>query len=308
MEVTRTVTPVPSNETAASSAERQKIVQLAQEFESMLISQMLSEMRRSMLDEEGEGEGLGRETFTDTLDVEVARAMSQQGGLGFAQVVQKDIERLARPAASRQEVTTDVRPTVASGSATGGASPAVAPYSTAPPAGVAVPPSVPAASEPSAQVALPLDSAVTSPFGWRQDPFHGRSRFHSGVDLRAAYGQDVPAAASGTVEFAGTQGGYGQTVVVAHGNGLRTRYAHLSSLNVEAGQRIAAGTLVGRAGSSGRSTAPHLHFEVTQDGARVDPMTIAGRIPGGLKEMGSVVDFPFDRVPLDSASGVNHED
>jgi murein DD-endopeptidase MepM/ murein hydrolase activator NlpD len=155
---------------------------------------------------------------------------------------------------------------------------------------------------------LPLESAVTSPFGWRQDPFHGRSRFHAGVDLRAAYGQEVPAAAAGTVEFAGTQGAYGQTVVVAHDNGLRTRYAHLSSVDVEAGQRIAAGTLVGRAGSSGRSTGTHLHFEVTRDGKRLDPMAISARISGGLKEVRPVDDFPFDRVPPDPASGVNHED
>lgn len=303
MEVSRSTSSAPSNDAAARSAEKQRIVQLAQEFESMLISQMLSEMRRSMLDEDDEGEGLGRETFTDTLDVEVARAMSQQGGLGFAKVVQQDIERLARTPVAH-ETTNDAAPTGTSGVATVEA-PAVTGGTTT---AAQATPAVATATARTEAVSLPLDSAVTSPFGWRQDPFQGRSRFHAGVDLRAAYGQAVPAAAPGTVEFAGTQGSYGQTVVVAHGNGLRTRYAHLSSVEVAAGQRIAAGSLVGRAGSSGRSTATHLHFEVTQDGARVNPMSIAARIPGGLKEMGSVDDFPFDRVPVDSASGVNHED
>jgi murein DD-endopeptidase MepM/ murein hydrolase activator NlpD len=104
---------------------------------------------------------------------------------------------------------------------------------------------------------------VTSGFGWRRDPFTGETRFHRGVDLRATYGEDIAATAAGRVAFAGPQGSYGNTVVVEHANGTRTRYAHLSVALVQEGDTVEPGQVVGRAGSSGRATAPHLHLEVT---------------------------------------------
>jgi murein DD-endopeptidase MepM/ murein hydrolase activator NlpD len=100
------------------------------------------------------------------------------------------------------------------------------------------------------------------------------------VDLRAAYGEPIGAADGGTVVFAGEQRGYGQTVVVEHAGGVRTRYAHLSSLMTEAGADVKAGEAIGRAGRSGRATGTHLHFEVTQDGRPIDPHTYSA---GGLK-------------------------
>jgi murein DD-endopeptidase MepM/ murein hydrolase activator NlpD len=117
-------------------------------------------------------------------------------------------------------------------------------------------------------------SAVTSAYGWRQDPFTGEAKFHKGIDLRAAEGSDVAAAGAGRVTFAGVSGGYGTTVVVEHPNGLSTRYAHLSGIRVKVGDEIAAGQVIGLAGSTGRATAAHLHFEVLEDGVQVDPRTI----------------------------------
>jgi murein DD-endopeptidase MepM/ murein hydrolase activator NlpD len=122
---------------------------------------------------------------------------------------------------------------------------------------------------------LPLDSATSSAFGWRNDPFRGRRKFHNGVDLRAAYGTEVPTAAPGKVTFAGERGAYGLMVVVEHPNGVETRYAHLSSTAVQPGDSVAAGQTIGRVGSTGRSTGPHLHFEVLLDGKRVNPEQIA---------------------------------
>jgi murein DD-endopeptidase MepM/ murein hydrolase activator NlpD len=107
---------------------------------------------------------------------------------------------------------------------------------------------------------------VTSRFGWRSDPIHGAPRFHRGIDIRAAYGQDVPSAANGRVVSVGSQGGYGQTVVVEHAGGVRTRYAHLSMTMVAAGDEVQEGQVVGRAGHSGRATGTHVHFEVTTAG------------------------------------------
>jgi murein DD-endopeptidase MepM/ murein hydrolase activator NlpD len=117
-----------------------------------------------------------------------------------------------------------------------------------------------------------LQGRVTSEFGWRSDPITGAARFHRGIDIAAAYGREVPAAADGTVAFAGTQGGYGNLVVVRHANGAETRYAHLSQLDVREGDEVRAGDVVGRVGQTGRATGPHLHFELREAGQPVDPL------------------------------------
>ncbi|MGB8277680.1 MAG: M23 family metallopeptidase [Methylovirgula sp.] len=115
----------------------------------------------------------------------------------------------------------------------------------------------------------PLD--VTSPFGPRIDPFLGRPALHTGVDLREDYGAQVRATADGTVVFAHADGGYGNMVEIDHGNGLSTRYAHLSSFAVRPGEKVKAGTIVGRIGETGRATGPHLHYETRIDGEPVNP-------------------------------------
>jgi murein DD-endopeptidase MepM/ murein hydrolase activator NlpD len=122
-------------------------------------------------------------------------------------------------------------------------------------------------------LAIP-EGKVTSGFGWRRDPLTGATRFHQGIDIRAAYGEDVQTAAPGRVVSAGTEGGYGESVVIEHAGGIRTRYAHLSSMLVAAGDDVTAGQVIGRAGRSGRATGTHLHLEVMRaDGNRVDPAT-----------------------------------
>jgi murein DD-endopeptidase MepM/ murein hydrolase activator NlpD len=112
---------------------------------------------------------------------------------------------------------------------------------------------------------------VTSPFGARIDPFYGRPAMHTGIDFRESYGDGVRATAAGVVTIAGSDGGYGTMVEIDHGNGLSTRYAHLSHVSVVPNQKIAAGDLVGHAGSSGRATGPHLHYETRINGEPVDP-------------------------------------
>ncbi|HEV7479218.1 MAG TPA: peptidoglycan DD-metalloendopeptidase family protein [Roseiarcus sp.] len=120
---------------------------------------------------------------------------------------------------------------------------------------------------------MPLsgDPSVTSPFGYRADPFLGRLALHPGVDLAEAYGAEIHAAASGRVAHAGPAGGYGVMVEIDHGNGLATRYAHMSDVLVEEGQQVDKGAVLGKLGSTGRSTGPHLHYEVRVDGEPVDP-------------------------------------
>ena len=111
----------------------------------------------------------------------------------------------------------------------------------------------------------------SSGFGVRSDPFLGRPAMHSGLDFRASTGDPVRATASGKIVTAGWSGGYGRLVEIDHGNGLSTRYGHLSEINVKVGQHVTIGHVIGAVGSTGRSTGPHLHYETRIDGDAVDP-------------------------------------
>lgn len=119
--------------------------------------------------------------------------------------------------------------------------------------------------------ALPSTGEMTSPFGLRTHPILGYQRLHSGMDFGADYGSPIMSADSGVVIFAGWYGGYGNTVIVDHGNGLTTLYAHAEELYVEEGQGVQRGQAIAAVGSTGLSTGPHLHFEVRRDGEPVDP-------------------------------------
>lgn len=116
-----------------------------------------------------------------------------------------------------------------------------------------------------------LGSYITSYFGGRADPFSGGSAFHKGIDFAADVGDPVLAVADGVVSYAGDRSGYGHTVEIDHGNGYVTRYAHNSRLGVQVGDLVRAGDEVAKAGSSGRSTGAHVHFEVWRDGHVVNP-------------------------------------
>ena len=114
-------------------------------------------------------------------------------------------------------------------------------------------------------------SMISSGFGYRRDPFTRRGAMHKGLDFKGAIGTPIRAASAGRVSFVGWKGGYGKTVEITHGNGLMTRYAHMSRFNAKVGQRVAAGETIGAIGNTGRSTGPHLHYEVRIAGAPVDP-------------------------------------
>ena len=111
----------------------------------------------------------------------------------------------------------------------------------------------------------------SSTFGWRQDPFTKRSKFHSGMDYAAPLGTSIYATASGTVRFAGWKGGYGNVIDIYHGNGIVTRYAHLSKIFVTRGSKIMRGSAIGAMGSTGRSTGSHLHYEIKINGKTINP-------------------------------------
>ena len=227
----------PADPAAPGLAERQRLERVAQEFESMLLVQMLRDMRKSgQWDEADEKDTLGAESMYDTLDVELAGHLAKVQGFGLSQQLLQAFDRMNAPTANTS--------------------------------GLAAPEPEIGRIDPKPQAA----AEVTSEFGWRSDPFTGKAKFHKGVDLRAAYGQEIGAAAAGRVVFSGQQGGYGTTVLVEHADGSRTRYAHLSEALVAAGDPVGYGQPLGRAGHSGRATGTHLHFEViAANGEHVDP-------------------------------------
>lgn len=118
---------------------------------------------------------------------------------------------------------------------------------------------------------LPTQGTISSRFGSRKDPFTLLRKFHSGIDIAAAKGTGIRASASGTVLLAGTVQGYGKTVILDHGHGIQTLYGHTSALLVKKGQQVKKGAVIAKVGSTGRSTGPHLHFEVRLNETPVDP-------------------------------------
>jgi murein DD-endopeptidase MepM/ murein hydrolase activator NlpD len=298
-----------------------KVRELAHEFEGMLLLQMIRQMRRTTHvgggEEESAGFRAGDDTMTDTMDAELARQLSLAGGVGLADVIvdafrarqmigspdaQGSSDRTAvhtaapsaRDSSTVVQPTSDRRLTVDPPPRAVGTSAVVS----EPGPAIAGMPTIgeDAGTDAPAALPLPTDAKLTSHYGWRHDPFTGRARFHGGVDVRAAYGSEVSSAAAGRVVSTGTHGGYGLSVVVEHAPGLQTRYAHLSASLVRVGDEVSAGQPVGRAGRSGRATGPHLHFEVIQDGQRIDPELAAAWFA-------ALGEFKQQHLAADSSSG-----
>lgn len=116
---------------------------------------------------------------------------------------------------------------------------------------------------------MPVNGRITSNYGWRQDPIHGDLRHHNGVDIAVPVGTRVKAIAAGTVIFSAARGGYGNLVSIDHGEGLVSHYGHNAQLSRNVGERVEAGETVALSGSTGKSTGPHLHFELWRDGVNV---------------------------------------
>jgi murein DD-endopeptidase MepM/ murein hydrolase activator NlpD len=122
------------------------------------------------------------------------------------------------------------------------------------------------------QLGMPFHGDITSRFGTRENPFDGSGvETHKGLDIRAPYGAPVKSMAKGEVIFAGPRGGFGNCIMLKHGNGFETLYGHLSKILVSVGQKIEIGQQIGNVGSTGRSTGPHLHYEVHKNGQKINP-------------------------------------
>ncbi len=193
------------------------------------------------------GSGPGSSVRADLFVNALADAVEQAGGLGLSDTLARSL-----------------------GGTPPAAAPSPAPAATARP-GRALPG---AAGFPGGGVLPVVGGGLTSRFGLRTDPLTGQLREHDGVDVGAPEGTAIRATADGVVVFAGPRGGYGFAVEVDHGDGVTTLYGHASELLVSAGQTVRAGQEIARVGSTGRSTGPHLHFEVRVGGRAVDPARV----------------------------------
>ena len=236
-------------DSASAELRDRELKKAAREFEALFVSYLLKVMRET-IEESGLTEGgLGKGIYTELFDEELSRAVSQRGPLGLSDLILKGLS-------SRQPGESPA-PTGGSGEGAGHSGrkdPA-------------------AAADPDAEIPdfrLPVQAPISSGYGLRSDPFDGRGRLHRGIDLAAPAGTEVQAALGGKVVFAGFDGGYGNTVVIRHGD-MQTRYAHLGAAHVKAGDEVCENTVIGVVGSTGRSTGPHLHFEVIRMGEALDP-------------------------------------
>jgi len=121
-------------------------------------------------------------------------------------------------------------------------------------------------------IGFPVRGRITSTLGWREDPFGNGYEYHTGIDIEAHYGAPVYATAEGIVVYAGWYSDYGRAIIIKHPSGYKTLYGHLSKIKVKYGQKVKAGEIIGYVGSTGRSTGPHLHYEVRLGSKYVDPL------------------------------------
>jgi murein DD-endopeptidase MepM/ murein hydrolase activator NlpD len=209
-------------------------------------------------------EEFGMPTGGGALGQALAALRAAPGGQDLARSVLADSRLVGDALASQlRSVAADAR---------AGRTPTTSTPTTARRTGTSDPPTATDTPVTAADVLRTPTARVTSAFGWRQDPISGQTRFHRGVDLRAAAGDEVASTGAGRVVFSGTDGGYGTSVVVEHANGLSTRYAHLLSALVHLGDEVDEGQTIGLAGQSGRATGPHVHYEVRAAGEAVDPL------------------------------------
>jgi murein DD-endopeptidase MepM/ murein hydrolase activator NlpD len=193
---------------------------------------------------------------------------------GFSQVLQRQLAPVPGALAAPASPAPAASPTaaVALGQMFAPA-PATPPVDVATAVGV----EAPAVASLGGALVMPAEGRISSRFGMRVHPITGRQRMHSGMDIAAPTGTPVRAAAGGVVSFAGSRGGYGNTVIIDHPDGTQTLYAHKHTLGVQAGESVRAGQAIGTVGSTGQSTGPHLHFEVRRNGEPLDPAPLLGR-------------------------------
>ena len=252
----------------------------AQEFASLLFLEVIKAMRATV--PAGglfESDSASQNIYMSLADVEVARAMVQREGIGLGKFIEKALDAYDHMPAG--PLSGGIRTSLGSPPEPGKSSDRIFPEHGVP---ARAPKPVKTTVDTSASFSsLPVDGRITSHFGARHDPLGKGERWHKGLDIAAPAGTPVRAIAAGKVVFSGLAGGYGNLVAIDHGNGVTTRYAHNRTLLVSIGDLITPGQEIAQVGSTGRSTGPHLHFEVIRDGQAVDPLAAIANFPSVTK-------------------------
>jgi len=231
-----------------SSSDPEAIKAVAREMESLFAYEMIKAMREAS-GQPGEA-GLGKDTYMSMFDMELSKIFAQRG-LGLQDMFVKQLTATAAKAGQGNVTRT-----------TGARSAEKEPSLTA-----------------EIRAILPDDSSrrLSSAYGMRQDPFTGDQKFHHGVDIAAPAGTDIHPVRPGKVVFSGEQPGYGNVVIIDHGDGFSSKYAHNKENTVAVGDSVDRGSIIARVGSTGRATGPHVHFEVQYKGEKVPPETLLAK-------------------------------
>lgn len=257
----------------------------AREMEALLAYEMVKAMRTTVSGPQG-SKGFGNDVYATLFDMELGRLVAERG-LGLRKIL---VGQLGKGTLGPADLPAEKKPAAfpVSGGKVPESSPprGDGPDTTTHPAGFGgfggtAAPSIPAAGR------------VSSRFGVRKDPFSGRPVFHAGVDIAAPEGTPIHPVAPGTVIASGPKAGFGNVVEIDHGAGLVTRYGHNSVNFVRPGDRVGPETVIALVGSTGRSTGPHLHFELKRGNASIDPGPL---LAGPSKETGRSSDNPFDGI------------
>ena len=238
------------------------------ELEALFIYEMLKEMRQTT---QGGllGKGMGNDVYGSLFDMEMAKLFAERG-LGLGELILKQMngreqngsEESSFPV-ENQKVSSLRKEVLPVASTENGMEDAVS-----------------KSVDQESPVRTPVDGRVSSLFGLRADPFSGREKFHSGIDIAAPSGREIYPIKKGRVIFSGMTEGYGNTVVIDHGNGYVCKYGHNLINLVSTGDDVEPGQVIALVGSTGRSTGPHLHFEVQYQGKKVNPQEIVEIQPG----------------------------
>jgi murein DD-endopeptidase MepM/ murein hydrolase activator NlpD len=266
------MTKLPTSLTPFAKQGDDEVTTAARGLEAHFLRQMLAEVRESSDGSMLDG-GFAGSTFKEMLDGALSDNMAKAGGLGLTKMLTKEMSKAqgkeggaGKSGLSGLQMAPGLRSSVPlKHEAAAAHAPAVAPSIN----DDQTPNDLDAWQTP---LSAPGTGAVTSQFGTRHDPLEGDTRMHAGVDLRAPTGTAAHAAQAGTVVRAENAGGYGNLVVVDHGNGVQSRYGHLSHIDVKPGDHVEAGEAVGEVGATGHATGPHLHFELRRNGRAIDPV------------------------------------
>lgn len=255
MNLTAISSPLAAQTSALSQHDEMAARNSAQEFEAMLLTQMTAAMNEKDEDDDSAlFSGSSTSYYQQMFSEQIAKVLAKQGGVGFANSV---VQQLQIRAGGTRSLGTQNRAADTIRALQQEVSGATKPS---------------ADTEASENLQVPIEGRITSYFGKRQDPINGQQKNHSGLDIAAPRGTPIEAAAAGKVIFSGWRGGYGNQVVVEQADGKQISYAHAEQLLVKVGDRVQAGQTIATVGSTGRSTGPHLHFEIRENGRPVNPL------------------------------------